>query len=160
MKVPNSELDAETRRWNKLRAVEEYPITVVDPAPAVRLDSSMLRASARRFLRFVHEAYGYLGCLGPVRVEARVSAGDSYLAVSASPQGREPRFYSVSEQTELHSSVEDEYQDLASREPDLAEEYLPTLLGTSDWRISVNERAGHVGDSSPLSRRLPSPLIE
>jgi hypothetical protein len=43
------------------------------------------------------------------------------------PEGAGPRFYQVSEQTELRSAVEAEHQDLAEREADLAEEILTRL---------------------------------
>jgi hypothetical protein len=56
-----------------------------------------------------------------------MSGGGYYFAVSAPPEGAEPRFYYVSEHTELHSSVEAEHQDLARREIDLAEEILTRL---------------------------------
>jgi hypothetical protein len=109
------------------RASEGYPSTVLDYTPAVRLDPLRLRASARGFLRFVHEAHSFLGYLGPIRLEVRVSGGGTYLAVAVAPKGAEPRFYSVSEQTELLSSIEAEHQDLAGREADLAEEILMRL---------------------------------
>jgi hypothetical protein len=99
----------------------------VDLTPAVMLEPRRLLASDRGFLRFVHEAYGYLGYLGPVRVEALVSGGGSYLALPFPPKGEQRRFYRVSEQTDLRSSIEVEHQDLAKREADLAEEILTRL---------------------------------
>jgi hypothetical protein len=115
------------------RAVEGYPSTVVDLTPAVRLDPPMLRASIKGFLRFVRETYSFLGYLGPVRVEARVSGGGSYLAASAPSVGMQSRLYFVSELTELRSSIDAEHQDLASREAELAEEILTHLA----WHFGV-----------------------
>jgi hypothetical protein len=43
------------------------------------------------------------------------------------PLGEQRRFYRVSEQTDLRSSIEVEHQDLAKREADLAEEILTRL---------------------------------
>lgn len=107
------------------RAAEGYPSLVVDPTPAVRLDPSRLLAAAKGFLRFVREVHAFLGYLGPVRVEVQVSGGGSYLAT---PQkGPRPRFYFVSEQTELRASLEAEHQDLGSREAKIAEEILARL---------------------------------
>jgi hypothetical protein len=115
------------------RAVEGYPSTVVDLTPAVRLDPPMLRASIKGFLRFVREIHSFLGYLGPVRVEARVSGGGSYLAASAPSVGMQSRLYFVSELTELRSSIDAEHQDLASREAELAEEILTHLA----WHFGV-----------------------
>ena len=132
--VPETErgpgLEEEARR----RATEGYPSTVADLTPAVRLDPPMLVASARGFLRFVGETYRYLGYLGPVRVEALVSGGDSYVATAARVRGEEPRFYYVSEYTRLRASVEAEQQDITSREVDLAEEILIRLA----WHFGVD----------------------
>lgn len=125
--VPEEEHDDDRVEEGLRRAAEGYPSTVVELTPAVRLDSPRLMAATRGFLRFVREAYEFLGYLGPVRVEARVSGGGSYLAVSVPPEGAEPRFYSVSEHTELLSSAEAEHQDLARREGDIAEEILTRL---------------------------------
>ena len=116
------------------RVAEGYPSTVADLAPAVRLDPPMLMASARGFLRFVGEAYRYLGYLGPVRVEALVSGGDSYVAAAAPPIGAEPRFYFVSEHTGLRASVQADQQELVSREADFAEGLLVRLA----WHFGVN----------------------
>jgi hypothetical protein len=112
---------------NVRRVNQGYPSYVVDIAPAVQLDPPMLRASAKGFLRFVHQAYDFVGYLGPVRVEALVSGGDSYVAAVAHPTRAEPRMYHVSELTELRSSVEAEHRDLASREAELTEEILTQL---------------------------------
>ena len=115
--VPEEELDNGPRWGVGQHAAEGYPSTVVDPTPAVRLDPSRLLAAAKGFLRFIRESYEFLGYLGPARVEARVSGGNAYPAVSAPPEGPEPRFYFVSEQAELRCSVEAE----------LAEELLTRL---------------------------------
>ncbi len=134
MKVPDEDPgDARLEEEGLRRVAEVYPSTVVELMPAVRLDSPRLMAAARGFLRFVCEAHEFLGYLGSVRVEARVSGGGSYLAASAPPEGAEPRFYFISEQTELRSSVEAEHQDLARREADLAEEILTRLA----WHFGV-----------------------
>jgi hypothetical protein len=135
--VPEEERGGDRMEEGLHRAAQGYPSTVVDLTPAVRLDPPMLLAAARGFLRFVREVHDYLGYVEPVRVEARVSGGGSYLAVSVRPEGVEPRLYQVSEQTELRSSVEAEHQDLASREADLAEEILTRLawhFGLEDFR--------------------------
>jgi hypothetical protein len=133
VKASGSEIGGDQMMEGLRRAAEGYPSTVVDLAPAVSLDPPRLMAGARGFLRFVCEAHKFLGYLGPIRIEARVSGGNSYLAVSAPPQGLEPRFYSVSEQTELRSSVEVEHQDVARRESELAEEILTRLA----WHFGV-----------------------
>lgn len=125
--VPEEEREEDRMEEGLRRAAEGYPSTVVALTPAVRLDPPRLTAAARGFLRFVREAHEFLGYVGPIRVEARISGGSSYLAVSVRPEGAEPRFYQVSEQTELRSTVEAEHQDLASREADLAEEILTRL---------------------------------
>ena len=125
--VPEEELGPGFMREALERVAVGYPSTVVGLTPAVMLEPPRLLASARGFLRFVHEAYGYLGYLGPVRVEALVSGGGSYLAVRFPPKGEQRRFNRVSEQTDLRSSIEVEHQDLAKREADLAEEILTRL---------------------------------
>lgn len=125
--VPEDEREDDQIEESLRRAAEGYLSTVVALTPAVRLDPPRLAAAARGFLRFVREAHEFLGYFGPIRVEVRVSGGGSYLAVSVRPEGAQPRFYQVSEQTELRSSVEVEHQDLASREADLAEEILTRL---------------------------------
>lgn len=112
---------------NVQRVNQGYPSYIVDIAPAVQLDPSMLRASAKGFLRFVHQAYDFLGYLGPVRVETLVSGGDSYVAVVAQPKRVEPHMYHVSELTEMRCSIESEHRDLASREAELTEEMLTQL---------------------------------
>jgi hypothetical protein len=131
--VPEEEREDDQIEESLRRAAEGYPSTVVALTPAVRLDPSRLMAATRGFLRFVREAHEFLGYFGPIRVEARVSGGGSYLAVSVRPEGAEPHFYQVSEQTELRSSVEAEHQDLAGREADLAEEILTRLA----WHFGV-----------------------
>jgi hypothetical protein len=101
----------------------------------------------RGFLRFVDDAYGYLGYLGPVRVEARVSGGSSYLAVPFPPEGAQRRFYRVSEQTELRYSIKVEHQILAKREAELAGDILTRLawhFGLEDFGPWVSQdRCGH-----------------
>ena len=127
VKVSGSEIHGDHMTEGLRRAAEGYPSTVVNLAPAVRLDAPRLAAAAKGFLRFVHEAYGFLGYSGPVQIEARISGGHSYLALSVPPEGAEPRFYRVSEQTELRASVEAEQADLASREIYLVEDLLNRL---------------------------------
>lgn len=137
VEVPEGERDAALEDKASLRAEEGYPSTVADLVPAVRLSPPYLLSAARGFLRFVLQANLYLGYQGPVRVEARVYGGNSYLAASearvygggsylaaseAFPENRAPRFYFVSEHTELRSSVEAERTDLESREAELAKE--------------------------------------
>lgn len=131
--VPEKELGPSLKEAAQRRAAQAYPSTVAGLTPAVRIDSPRLKASARGFLKFVGETYRYLGYPGPVRVEALVSGGDSYVAAATSPMGTEPRFYFVSEHTELRASVEAEQQDLASREAGLAEEMLVQLA----WHFGV-----------------------
>lgn len=104
------------------RARGGHPSTVAGLAPAVRLNPPALLAAAKGFLMFVREAHRLLGYYGSVRVEARVSGGDYYLAAAAPPVGSPPRFYFVSEQTELRSSVEADRADLERREAELAKE--------------------------------------
>jgi len=97
--VPETELGTGLVEAARAWAAEGYPSTVAGLTPAVRLDPPMLMASARGFLRFVGEAYRYLGYPGPIHVEALVSGGDSYVAAAAPQMGAEPRFYFVSEHT-------------------------------------------------------------
>jgi hypothetical protein len=125
--VPAEDRTAAQMTESVRRAAEGYPSTATHLVTAVRLMTSEFLAAAKGFLRFIREAYGFLGYFGPVRVEVRVSGGGAYLAVSVPPDGRPPRFYAVSEQTGLRSAVEAEHQDLASREADLAEEILTRL---------------------------------
>lgn len=109
------------------------PSTVAGLTPAVRIDPPMLLAAARGFLLFLRQVHALLGYPGPVRVEARVSGGDHYLATVAPPAGAEPRFFFVSEQTEIRSSVEAEQQDLAGREVELAEQIMTRLA----WHFGI-----------------------
>ena len=132
--VPETELGPGLKEAARRRAAEDYPSTVAGLTPAVRLDPPRLMASARGFLRFVGEAYHYLGYPGPVRVETLVSGGHSYVAAAAPPMGAEPRFYFVSEHTELGASVEAEQQDLASHEANLAE----TMLVQLAWHFGID----------------------
>ncbi|MDP9484258.1 MAG: ATP-binding protein [Actinomycetota bacterium] len=122
VEVPEGEREADLAQGAALRAAEGYPSTVADLMPAVRLSPPVLLSAARGFLRFVRETYEHLGYTGPVRVEVRVTGGGSYLAVSADPEDRKPRFYFVSEQTELGASLEAERADLERREVELAKE--------------------------------------
>lgn len=132
--TPKTERGPNREEQARRRAAEGYPSTVMGLTPAVRLDPPMLMASARGFLRFVGEAYHYLGYPGPIRVEALVSGGGSYVAVAAPPVGTEPRFYSVSEHTRLRASIEAEQRDLVSHEASLAEEILVQLA----WHFGVD----------------------
>ena len=132
--VPDAERGLGFEEEAQRRAAEGYPSTVAGLAPAVRLDPPMLMKSARGFLKFVGEAYRYLGYPGPIRVEALLSGGGSYLAAAASPMGAEPRFYVVSEHTELRAGVEAEQRELASREAGFAEEILVQLA----WHFGVD----------------------
>jgi hypothetical protein len=134
--VPEEDLSPGLKQGAMERVAVGYPSTVVGLTPAVMLAPPRLLASARGFLRFVDEAYGYLGYLGPIHVEARVSGGGSYyLAVPFPPEGAQRRYYRVSEQTELRSSIEVEHQDLAKREADLAQEMLTRLA----WHFGLED---------------------
>lgn len=135
--VPEEERDEEQTAEGYRQAADGYPSTVVGLMPAVRIEPSVVLAAARGFLVFVREAHELLGYPGPVRVEAQVSGGGSYLAAAAPFGGREPQLYFVSEQSELRSSVEAEHWDLAGREVDLAKEILTRLawhFGVEDFR--------------------------
>ena len=133
--VPEKDRDEEGMDEGSRRARAGYPSTVVDPLPAVRLSSPHLLPAVRGFLRIVSQTHGHLGYRGRVRVEARVTGGGSYLAVSAYPEARTPRFYFVSERTEAGSSVEAERADLENREADLASELAARLA----WHFGQEE---------------------
>lgn len=138
VEVPEEEREADLAQEAALRAAEGYPSTVADLVPVIRLSPPVLLSSARGFLRFVREAHERLGYSGPVRVETRVTGGGSYLAVSAGPEERKPRFYHVSEQTELGASVEAERAELERREAALAEELSTRLawhFGKEDFPV-------------------------
>lgn len=116
------------------RTRDGEPSTVAGLTPAVRIDPPMLLAAAKGFLLFLRQVHELLGYPGSVRVDARVSGGDHYLATVAPPAGAEPRFFFVSEHTQLRSSVEAEQQDLAGREADLAESLLTHLA----WHFGID----------------------
>lgn len=116
------------------RTRDGEPSTVAGLAPAVRIDPPMLLAAAKGFLLFLRQVHELLGYPGPVRVEARVSGGDHYLAPVAPPAGAQPRFFFVSEHTELRSWVEAEQQDLAERGAGLAE----SLLSHLAWHFGID----------------------
>ncbi|MEJ7842539.1 MAG: ATP-binding protein [Rubrobacter sp.] len=109
------------------RARSGYPSTVVDLLPAVRLTPAVLSAAVKGFLRFVSQTHGYLGYRGRARIEVRITGGGSYLTVPAEPEERTPRFYFISEQTELASSAEAGRADLEEREAELANELTTRL---------------------------------
>lgn len=132
--APDEELGHGTMEEALRHAREGRPSTVADLTPAVRLDTPWLLAAAKGFLRFVGEAYELLGYPGPLRVETLISGGDRYLAVTVPPVGSPPRFYFVSEHTELRSSVEAERQDFAARETEFAEEIMTRLA----WHFAID----------------------
>lgn len=115
------------------RSKEGEPSTAAGLAPAARIDPPILLAAATGFLLFLRQVHALLGHPGPVRVEARVSGGDHYLATVAPPAGAEPRFFFGSEHTEIRSSVEAEQQDLAGREVALAEQIMTRLV----WHFGI-----------------------
>lgn len=127
VEVPEAERVEDAQRYSARRTRDGYPSTVADLVPAVRLSPPVLLSAARGFLRFVRETHEHLGYTGPIRVDARVTGGVSYLAVSVDPEDRKPRFYHVSEHTELRASLEADGTDLERREAELAKEILIRL---------------------------------
>jgi len=132
--VPDEELGTESMEEALRQARGGRPSTVASLTPAVRLDTPWLLAAVKGFLLFVRQTHEFLGYPGPARVEALISGGDRFLAVAAPPVGAEPRFYFVSEQTELRSSVEAEQRDLARREAELVEEIMTRLA----WHFAID----------------------